>query len=97
MFSVYLAELLDHFFDADVGVLGDFVLHVAEPLTQVLVLLVEHGPLTQALTHLLPAQRELHVHIHTHTHARTHDHTHNNRFVFYLGTIQGQNKFEYVR
>lgn len=54
--SRYLAQLLDHLFDADVSVLGDFALHVGEPLAELLVLLVEHGPLIQLLAHLLSAQ-----------------------------------------
>lgn len=56
---VYLAKLLDHLFDADVSILGDFALHVGEPLAELLVLFVEYSPLIQLLTHLLPAQRQL--------------------------------------
>lgn len=54
--SVYLAKLLDHLLNADVSVLGDLTLHVGEPLAELLVLFVEHSPLIQLLTHLLPAQ-----------------------------------------
>lgn len=57
--SIYLAELLDHLLDADVSILGDLALHVGEPLAELLVLLVEYGPLIQLLTHLLPAQCQL--------------------------------------
>ena len=53
--STYLAELLDHLLNADVSILGDFALHVGEPLAELLVLLVEYSPLIQLLTHLLPA------------------------------------------
>lgn len=56
---VYLVKLLDHLLDADVSILGDLALHVGEPLAELLVLLIEHSPLVQLLTHLLPAQRQL--------------------------------------
>lgn len=54
---VYLSKFLNHLFDADVTILGDLVLHMCEPLTQLFVLLIKDGPLIQFLTHLLPAQR----------------------------------------
>ena len=44
-FSVYLAKLLDHLFDADISILGHLALHVGEPLAELLVLFVEDGPL----------------------------------------------------
>lgn len=55
----HLAQLLDHLLDADVSILRHLALHLGEPLTQVLVLLVKHCPLIQLLTHLLPAQGQL--------------------------------------
>lgn len=58
---VYLSEFLNHLFNADVTILGDLVFHMCEPLTQLFVLLIKDGPLIQLLTHLLPAQRQLHT------------------------------------
>jgi len=60
--SVYLAQLLDHLLDADVSILGDFALHVGEPLAELLVPLGEYRPLVQLLAHLLPAQGQLQRH-----------------------------------
>lgn len=57
--SNHLAQLFDHLFDADVPILRDLALHLCEPLTQLLVLLIEHRPLVQLLTHLLSAQGKL--------------------------------------
>lgn len=56
---VYLVKLLDHLLNADVSILGDFALHVGEPLTELLILFVEYSPLIQLLGYLLPAQRQL--------------------------------------
>lgn len=58
---VYLVKLLDHLFNADISILGDFALHVGEPLTEILVLFVEHSPFIQLLSYLLPAQRQLYA------------------------------------
>lgn len=58
---VYLVKLLDHLFNADISILGDFALHVGEPLTELLVLFVEHSPFIQLLGYLLPAQRQLYA------------------------------------
>lgn len=55
----HLAQLFDHLLNADVSILRDFALHLREPLAQLLVLLVEHGPFVQLLADLLPAQRNL--------------------------------------
>lgn len=57
--SNHLAQLFDHLFDADVPILRDLALHLREPLTQLLVLLIEHRPLVQLLAHLLSAQGKL--------------------------------------
>lgn len=59
MLSNHLAQLFDHLFDADVPILRDLALHLREPLTQLLVLLIEHCPLVQLLAHLLSAQGKL--------------------------------------
>lgn len=58
----HLAQLFDHLFNADVSILRDLALHLCEPLAQLLVFLIELGPLVQLLAHLLPAQGKLRRH-----------------------------------
>lgn len=43
--NVYLVKLLNHLFNADVSILGDFALHVSEPLTELFVFVVKNSPL----------------------------------------------------
>lgn len=43
--NVYLVKLLNHLFNADVSILGDFALHVGEPLTELFVFVVKNSPL----------------------------------------------------
>lgn len=59
--SNHLAQLFNHLFDADVPILRDLALHLREPLTQLLVLLIEYRPLVQLFAHLLSAQGKLRV------------------------------------
>lgn len=51
----HLAQLFHHLLNAYVSILRDLALHLGEPLTQLLVLLVKHGPFVQLFAHLLPA------------------------------------------
>lgn len=50
----YLLELLDHFLNEDVSVLGNFALHLRQPFAELLVLLTEDRPFIQPLADLLP-------------------------------------------
>lgn len=55
----YLLELLHHLLDVEVRVVRDLVLHLRQPLAQLLVLLVEDDPRVQTICDLLFTQRHL--------------------------------------
>lgn len=55
----HLLEFLHHLLDVEVGVVRHLVLHLRQPLAQLLVLLVEDDPSVQAVRDLLFAQGHL--------------------------------------
>lgn len=55
----YLLEFLHHFLDVEVGVVRHLVLHLHQPLAQLLVLLVEDDPGIETICDLLFTQRHL--------------------------------------
>ena len=58
--TAYLLELLHHLLDAHLPVVVEHLaLHARQPVTQLLVLVVEEGPGVQAVRDLLPARRHL--------------------------------------
>lgn len=57
--DTHLLEFLHHLLDVQVGVVRHLVLHLCEPLAQLLVLLVEDDPGVQTIRDLLLAQRHL--------------------------------------
>ncbi len=57
--SGHLLEFLHHLLDVQVWVVSHFVLHLREPLTQLLVLLIEDDPGVKTICDLLLTQRHL--------------------------------------
>ena len=58
-FVLYLLELLHHVLDAEVPAVGHLVLHLGQPVAELLVLVVEDDPGAEAVGDLLPAQGHL--------------------------------------
>lgn len=55
----YLPELLYHFFNENISILGNFAFHLSQPFAELLVLFTEDCPFIQSLTYLLPPEGEL--------------------------------------
>lgn len=55
----YLLEFLHHLLDVEVGAVHHLILHLRQPLAQLLVLLIEDDPSVQSICDLLFTQRHL--------------------------------------
>lgn len=57
--SPYLLQLLHHLLDAQLAAAAHLVLHLRQPVAELLVLVVEDGPGVEAVSDLLPPQGHL--------------------------------------
>lgn len=59
--SIYLLQLLHHLLNAQVNVVVHLVLHLRQPITELLVLVVEDSPGAQTVGNFLLSRRHLEV------------------------------------
>lgn len=58
-YILYLLQFLHHLFDAQISAGAHFVLHLSQPITELLVLVVEDCPGVETVCNFLPTRRYL--------------------------------------